>query len=143
MEEIKNERSSGFCLCLPNPADAVVDGLDVFQFLLVEAAHERLELSQSGQPAGAGDLSLARQPARHCVSTRVLVAAVQGLSAGRNGARFNLGISFSARGFLSALALVIAWWRLDFPSLDAVLHEHLLPASARALSDFCQLGSLP
>ena len=51
-----------------------------------------------------------------------------------------MGILVSARGFLSATALVDARHRGRISPVDAVFHEHFFPAPTRAISIVRQLG---
>src|SRR6185369_10759050 len=122
----ETESAARLCLRVSDLVDAVVDGLGLLQLRSDQAAGRRTQLSQPRQSSFARDLSLARQLARFCVSTRLLVAAYQGVRAGPDGTGPVMGVLFSARGFLSAASLVDSRRRGRVSLLDAVFYERIL-----------------
>ena len=93
-----------------------------------------MEISQSRQSAGVGDLSFARQLARHALSIGFLVAAGAAVLAIRSGAGAHLGVAISVGDLLSARALVDTRNGSRVSYLYIVSDEHLLPASTRDVS---------
>src|SRR5829696_2090167 len=99
-----------------------------------------MEVSESGQSAGAGNLSFPGQLARHGFSRCVLVAAGAGVFAVCGGVCAGLGVAVSARDFVSSSSLVDYrdWGCISL--LNAVPDEYLLPAPAPDVRSLPRLG---